>query len=60
VRRYREQLRLARVHVRRERHERVTQLLDRFLVFRPNRAYTKAECNDENNRSNHVSKVGKG
>ncbi len=28
VRRYREQLGFARIHVRRERHERVTQLLD--------------------------------
>ncbi len=59
MRRHREQLGFTRIHVRRERHERVTQLLDRFLVSRPNRVYAKAECNDENNRSNHVSKVGK-
>ena len=56
--RYREQFGFARVHVRRERHERVTQLRDRFLVFRQNGAYAKAECNDENNRSNHVGKIG--
>ena len=55
--RYREQFGFARVHVRRERHERVTQLRDRFLVFRQNGAY-KAECNDENKRSNHVGKIG--
>jgi hypothetical protein len=60
MRRYREQLSFTRIHVRRERHERVTQLLDRFLVSRPNRIYAKAKCNDENSRSNHVSKVGKG
>ena len=60
VRRYRQQLGLAWIHVRRKRYERVTQLLDRFLVVRPNRVHAKAECNDENNRSNHVSKVGIG
>ena len=35
VRRYREQLGFARVHISRERHQRVTQLLDRSLVSRP-------------------------
>ena len=59
VRRYREQLGFAWIYVRRERHERVTQLLDRFLVFRPNCVYAKAESNDENSRPNHVSKVDK-
>src|SRR5437773_4071956 len=56
--RYREQFGFARVHVRRERHERVTQLRDRFLVFRQNGAYAKTEYNDENKRSNHVGKIG--
>ena len=59
VRRYREQLGFAWIYVRRERHERVTQILDRLLVFRPNRVHAKAESNDENSRSNHVSKVDK-
>jgi len=53
------ELGFTRIHVRRERHKRVTQLLDRFLVYGPNRVYAKAESNDENSRSNHVSKVSK-
>jgi hypothetical protein len=40
----------------RARH--ATSLID-FSVSGPNCVYAKAECNDENSRSNHVSKVGK-
>ena len=57
--RHRDRLGLAWIYVWGERHERVTQLLDRSFVSRPKRIYANAERNDENNHSDHVSKTAK-
>jgi hypothetical protein len=56
VRGHRQQLGLARIHVRRERRERFAQVLNRSLVSCPSCAYAKGECNNKNKPTNHISK----
>ena len=59
MRGHRQQLGLARIHVRRERRERFAQVLDRSLVSCPSCAYANGECNDKNKPTNHINKVSK-
>ena len=59
VRRHRQQLGFARIHVRPERRERFAQVLDRSLVSCPGCAYANGERKDENKWANHVNKVSK-
>ena len=40
---YRDKLSLCRIDIRRERDERILQVLDRFLVSCPSRVYSKGE-----------------
>ena len=42
---------------RRKRNERVAEIVDRFLVLRPDRAHANGRCKDENRSGIHSDKI---